>query len=274
MNWSWVPDQSHDASKVDLRVVDEIPILVHRGGHYPSAVRDDGVRSGDVPHVTVVQWTVKWSGSTPVMAWVVSASTGYVRGHKTLLEVGQAEEIEDALALLPAAVERARGARDEVAAAWMEIGKASGEPVDRPTYEALCAELGVTPQSDREIGGHLGAPSWPESKIETVQKFRLACRRQVTLPQEMEAAAQAERERAQAERDRLRDAPVVETYERLVPAQSGHVGYAFIEGGRLHTVVASRPTGRITADDPSVHGSHLLGWEGNQGCRATIEVRA
>lgn len=276
MRWTWGP--GFDDCKIDLRESDEIPILVHRDG-YPHAVRDDGVRSRDVPHVEVKNLGRWLNGVRSDGTWFVSASTGYMSGRDTQLMVGEAGTLDDALSLLPMAVERARGARAEVAAAAKRISRASGGGLDRASYEALCEEFGLTPKADEALRHHLGDPRWPEVPIESVQAFMLARRRQRVLEQEVEAAARAARQLAQAAREatlvQLRERPVVETYSKVVPAASRwHVGHEFVEAGRLHCVVATKPVGRISADDPAVHGEHLLGWEGAEAHRATVEVRA
>jgi hypothetical protein len=137
----------------------------------------------------------------------------------------------------------------------------------------------VTVRPDEELSS-AGVFSFPEYPLPALPKRWIEQLRAVAFEREQEAATKARELREarasealgphwEAQMEEMRAKPVLRTERRLVPF--GQAPGHWLKGGLLY-MVCFRARVRITADDPSIHGSHLLGHEGEIGEMLTIQV--
>lgn len=146
-------------------------------------------------------------------------------------------------------------------------------------YEAACQRLGarVIEPKDLRLAGDFRFPEYRgtlDAPFEEWLTRNLAQQRAWTIEHERrEMAVIARSGQAQERRMAYEEAqarPVACVYEALVV---GGVRDRF-DGVRLHSVVEILEHVRIDDDMPSIHGSHLLGHEGERGARVRFEMRS
>lgn len=156
---------------------------------------------------------------------------------------------------------------------------ASGDPLSRDAYEAECARLKVPARPDSECdsyGVRYGDFEGFGYPIETCVEMKLARRRMKTLDADREQAEKAKKAaRAaalEAETAAAKTRSVVRTITRRM-AERWPLGREQIVKGELWTVTKCTYAGVVSEDDPSIHGSHLLGCEGDPSYDVTWDVR-
>ena len=259
-DYSVTPD-NHAQFVVEITEHRGIPVLIHKGGHYPS-INANGERIE-----RLIEVADYYDG------WHVTAAFGYHNSYRRALRVGIVKTLEEARLLFDAAVEAIETGPTQYAQADELSRQYQCGPLTRAEYEALATELGLEVKPDTELS-EWGVFSFPEYALAVLPERWVEQRRAYTARREEEAAEEEARKAKavadEALRERLKAQPVTRTYERFVPVASSDT---WMVKGKLYTVVKRGRPRRITEDDPSVHGEHLLGAEGLMGQVVTIEVR-
>lgn len=209
--WKVVEDY-HANSVIDIFEHAGYPVIVHRGGKYPSAT-DGAATTRDHPYIDIALYesTTKKTGKKPVTAYrqaMVVAYGVYINGRRRNLTVwdGKKDESIDYCPLLEAAMLRL----DEAAKTLSEIDHiydiadsriADGQEykehfMSRTEYEAACAEVNVPALSDEDCqsyGVRYGDFRYPQYDPDHIVKMHMAYLRMCALDE-----AESEHQPAQA----------------------------------------------------------------------------
>lgn len=261
-----IKDDHHAKSVLAVEDYQGTPVIVHLGGHYPSLLENAGERVID-RLITVVQYHYEPA------RYVVSGQAGWHNGRLQTLSVGNAETLEAARALYPAALQAMKDAPDLYAEAYRLYGLVQGVPLNRADYEGLAAAWGFDAQPDEDLSPD-GVFAFPEYPLADIPRLTIGRRRAAACQGEQEAR-RVERRKAREAADeveaaRLRSMPVLRTEIRLMPL--GLWQQEYLRHGVLYTIIGRRPH-RIDESDPAAYGEHLLGHEDEPGEFVTIEVR-
>jgi hypothetical protein len=257
---------NHCDSVVAVDEFNGIPVLAHHGGRYPSLLADDGTEVKKL--IDVARYQDGWSVTG-------SAGWGY-GGRLEAICVGCRPSLEAAAELYPAALEAIAAAPllyAEARAMAAALAISNQPPLSRTDYEAMAAQWKFQPQPDCKLS-EVGDFSFPQYALDRLPECWINQRRGFGIKREREAAEKALRTHYDASRaalkNDLRNLSPVRTEEMFVS-----VGFPdeWVQKNALYTVVGRGKIRRITEDDPSVEGSHLLGHEGEMGQIVTVEIR-
>jgi hypothetical protein len=248
------PDYHADAV-IEVDDYQGTPVLIHAGGRYPSLVDDDGRKIDH--YIDIAQFHDGYH---------VRACAGSHHGYEVSLSVGRAETIAAAKNLYPIARAAVEDAPHQHAEARALAAKLAFGPLLRHEYEALAVEYGFEVQPDGDLS-EWGDFSFPQYALADLPRRWCNQRRAFSYKREIEAAREARTDGATIVA--LRSCPVARTETKFLP---GRVPVEWLQRGALYTVVKRAPR-RISEDDPSIYGSHLLGHEGETGSLVTVEIR-
>lgn len=250
----------HQSAVIGLESYQGTPVLIHTAGRYPSILDDDGNQIDR--YIDVVEAAGRYH---------VTGRVGYGYGGRLLaLSVGSAEKLDGARDLYPAAQQAIEDAPAEYTKA-REISNRFAPwagPLSRGEYEKIAHELGFTPLPDNKIS-IWGDFTFPQYTLDDLPRLLTHQRRAYTRDREIKQAT-ADAAPRQTSVATLRLHPVARRETRFVPTG---LPDEFLHASKLHTVVSRTGRRVITEDDPAVHGSHLLGHEGETGEIIVLDIR-
>jgi hypothetical protein len=250
---------------IEISDFEGTPVFIYHGGRYPTLLDDN-----DAPIERYIDIADFYDG------WYVRAMAGKLSGGRAIdLPVGVAPTLDAAKLLYAEAVKAIEAAPDLYAEAdklASPIASYHG-PISRSDYERLAKEYEFEPEPDEELT-EWGDFSFPEYTLAQLPRFWINQRRAFAYKDELNDINAAKSSRAAAFRtaviEDLRTFPILRTETRLLVIGSPN---EYLDGDTLYTVVHRGAARRITEDDPSVYGSHLLGHEGELAEMITLEVR-
>ena len=258
-----VVQNNHAKSVIALDDFNGTPVLAHSGGNYPEIVDDDGKK---IDHYIEV---ARWHDGFTVTAIAGSEASG----RKIFYTVGReySSSLAEVAALYPAALQTIAELPRMHAEAQeqMRLYGLHNGALTRAAYVSIMADIGVAPRSDKEIqdcGLEYGDYGWPSYTLAEIAPLWLAQRRAFGIKKEIaaEQIVAADKPAASAE-------PTGQAQRRQMLVAAGTPAQ-FTIGRSFYRIVSRKLGGWITEDDPSIHGSHLLGHEGEPAEIVTVEI--
>lgn len=273
--------QDNDASSV-IEAFEHrgVIVLIHEVGRYPSVTASDGRCTKecahidisichDYPHVTAIAgWRNGRRLSLPINDHLSPRPAGASR--EDVIAYGRAF-LDAAVDAIPTIAQQ-YDAADEIYG-W---SYSLPHPISRDQYEAECAAHGIAPREDARVS-RWGSFSFPQYGLDALREALLHQKRGYAVEHETEvaekaSAAEASRKRADAI-ETAKARPVKKVIRRLEAPNYQQAGQSHLgRDGTLWTCTLVERGPRISEDDPSIHGEHLLGSEGDRGLWVTWEL--
>lgn len=274
------PD-NHASAVIEAFEYRGVIVLIHEAGRYPAVTAPDGRCTKTCPHIKI---SICWDYPH------VTAIAGYrsdgrllalpINDHLSRKPADQSREgliaygktfLDQAVEAIPTIAQM----YDDANAIYSWVASLPS-PLTREAYESACAERGIDPIFDLQLS-RFGDFSFPAYDLNELPRALLHQKRAFAVEQETAAAEAARRAEDRLRRDVLiaeaRQRPIKKTIRRLEAPNYQSVGAAHIKrDGTLWVCMSVERARRIGADDPSIHGEHLLGSEGAPGLWVTWNV--